>query len=278
MRFPIVFLAALAFGATGAAAAANHAAETVDIPAGSITLKAALFRPAGDGPFPAVIGLHSCTGLSNARGITTRYRDWGERLSKAGFLVLFPDSYGSRGLGNLCRVRGRAIRSDRERMADAEAARRWLQDQPFVRADHISLLGWSNGGSTALWTIRPRAAPTDGKPDFRSAVAFYPGCNRLANAAWSARIPTLILIGAADDQASAKACEQMVAGARDRSARISLVIFPGAFHDFDHPGRPVEVRGGYAFSVDGTGRVHTGTDPAARADVLRRVPNWLMRY
>ena len=27
------------------------------------------------------------------------------------------------------------------------------------------------------------------EPDFRSAVALYPGCRRLSNAAWSARVP-----------------------------------------------------------------------------------------
>ena len=34
---------------------------------------------------------------------------------------------------------------------------------------------------------------------------------------------------------------------------------------------------GLAFSVDGTGRVHSGTNPAARADALKRVPAWFER-
>jgi len=55
------------------------------------------------------------------------------------------------------------------------------------------------------------------------------------------------------------------------------VVYPGAFHDFDHPNRPVQVRGDYAFSSDGTGRIHTGTNAAARADSLKRVPQWLAR-
>jgi dienelactone hydrolase len=37
------------------------------------------------------------------------------------------------------------------------------------------------------------------------------------------------------------------------------------------------VRSGYAFSSDGSGRIHTGSNPAARADALRRVPQWLAR-
>ena len=90
-------------------------------------------------------------------------------------------------------------------------------------------------------------------------------------------MPTLILIGAADDASSAQQCERMVAGARGRSARINIVVYPGAFHDFDHPNRPLQVRTDYAFSADGSGRIHTGTNAAARADSLKRVPQWLGR-
>jgi dienelactone hydrolase len=249
--------------------------DPVEIPHGEARLKALLYRPGGQGPFPVVIGLHNCIGLTNRSGVTgSRYADWGQRLSDGGFAVLLPDSNGSRGLGSQCGVRSRSVRVDRERVAVANAARVWLQQQSGVDASRVSLLGWSSGAIAALWAVRARVAATDG-PDFRSAVALYPGCRRLAATAWSARVPTLILIGRADDQASAAACEQMVAGARGRSARVQIHVYPGAHHDFDHPHRPVHVRTGHAFSVDGSGRVHTGTHPAARADALRRVPQWL---
>src|SRR5262249_20371305 len=127
------------------------------------------------------------------------------------------------------------------------------------------------------WAVRRQAALQDGKPDFRTAIALYPGCQRLSQAAWSGRVPTLILIGRADDWTPAAACEQMVAGARGRSAGISIVVYKGAHHDFDHPNRPLQTRTGYAFSVDGTGRVHTGTNAAARADTIKRVSEWLAR-
>jgi dienelactone hydrolase len=87
----------------------------------------------------------------------------------------------------------------------------------------------------------------------------------------------LILIGRLDEQTSASACEQMVAGARGRSARVAIQVYAGAHHDFDHPNRALQVRSGYAFSVDGTGRIRSGTNSAARVDALRRVPEWLSR-
>ena len=267
-------LLALLLAGRGAAAAGPEPVEFRD---GDLTLKAMLYRPEGNWPFPAVVAMHNCGGLVNASGtVATRYRDWGQQLVKAGFVVLFPDSYGSRGLGNQCADRTQTVRADRERVADATAARRWLQQQPEVKPDRISLLGWSNGATGVLWAVRPRPGHED-RPDFRSAVVFYPGCRRLDTTAWSARVPTLILVGALDDWTSAQECERMVAGAKGRSARASIIVYPGAFHDFDHPSRPPQIRGGYAFSADGSGRIHSGTNATARADAQKRVTQWLER-
>jgi dienelactone hydrolase len=223
--------------------------------------------------------MHDCSGLTNSAGhVAVKYREWAQLLVRNGFVVLFPESYGSRGLGGQCGVRNRPVRPEHELVGDANASRRWLSKQPDVQADHISLLGWSNGASSVLWTVRPQRK-TDDKPDFRSAVAFYPVCHRLESTAWSARIPTLILIGAADDVASPQDCEHMVAGAKGRSARIAITVYPGAVHDFDHPSQPAQLRTGYAVSIDGIGHVPTGTgtNGAARTDSLKRVPEWLAR-
>jgi len=281
MRTPVTLalvLAAALHGAAAAAASAEVAHVAVEIPRDGGVLKSILFKPEGAGPFPTVVALHACGGLfTRSSAIATRYRDWAEHLVKAGFVVLFPDSYGSRGLGPQCGVRQRAARTDHERVADANAARHWLQTQSYVTPGHVALLGWSSGAITALWTVRRAARPKDKQDDFRSAVALYPSCRRLDNAAWSARVPTLILIGAADDWTSAQLCQRMVADARGRSAGTAIVVYPGTYHDFDHPNRPLQLRGGYALASDTTGSIHTGTNQAARADALRRVPQWLAR-
>jgi len=274
----LALLAAALCAMSAPRAAHAGAPEQVEIPRPEGPLRAMLYRPEGSGPFPAVIGLHACDGAINRSGVlASRYQDWGQRLSQAGFVVVFPDSYGSRGLGSQCSVRSGAARVDRERVADADAARVWLQSQSWIRAERISLLGWSNGGITTLWAVRPRVTAKESGPDFRSAVAFYPGCRRLSETAWSARVPTLILLGGVDDWNAPAVCEQMVAATRGRSARVTTVVYPGAPHDFDHPNRSLQERSGYAFSVDGSGKVHTGTHPTARADALKRVPEWLGR-
>ena len=277
MRLIPIFLAALVAVASMAAAAAS-AAEQVDIPESDTTLRSVLFRPDGPGPFPGVVALHGCESLINRSGkIAPHFADWGEQLVAAGMAVIFPDSFGSRGLRTQCRVLERKVRSEHERVADANAARRWLQSQPWTVKNRVSVLGWANGGMASLWAVQPRALPHDGVPDFRSAVALYPGCRRLSDLAWSARVPTLILIGKSDDWTAPAACEQMVAGARGRSALATLVVYPGAYHEFDRPDYPVRELNGLADTVDGSGRAHIGTNAAARTDALTRVPEWLAR-
>jgi dienelactone hydrolase len=265
-------------GAALLCASQSVAAERVDIPDGSLTLHATLYRPAGPGPFPAIVALHDCGGLNQRPNTLLQlYGAWAHHLVADGFAVVFPDSFGSRGLGPQCRVRQSKVRPSRERIVDAEAARHWLQAQNFVRPDHISLLGWANGGTAALWAVRPNAVPRDGGGDFRSAVAFYPGCRRLRLTAWSARVPTLILIGGADDWTLASTCQQMVAGARGRSARAEIVVYPGAAHEFDRANAPLRLRTGLSHTANPSGEAHRGTNPAARADALKRVPRFLAR-
>jgi dienelactone hydrolase len=270
----------LLFALAGAVlwASAAGASEQVDIPNGDLTLHATLYRPDGEGPFPAVVALHDCGGLDQRpRTQAELYSEWAKQLVAEGFVVLFPDSLGSRGIGSQCRERNRQVHASRQRVADANAARLWLLGQSYVRGDHISLLGWSNGGVAALWAVRPTTAPRDGSTDFRSAVAFYPNCRRLHETAWSARVPTLVLIGSADDWTPAGTCQQMVAGARGRSARAEIIVYPGAHHDFDRANAPLRLRTGLVNTADPSGKAHGGTNPAARADALKRVPQWLAK-
>src|SRR5262249_34090813 len=157
------------FACIAAAACAQttcaHAADTVDVGEGDGRLNAVLYRPQGVGPFPVVLGLHGCGGMLNRSGkIVRRYAEWGERLSRAGIASLFLNSYTPRGLGSQCRVREGRVRSSRERVADAYLARRWLQAQPWVVKNRISVVGWSNGGIASLWAVRPRVLPHDGQP------------------------------------------------------------------------------------------------------------------
>jgi dienelactone hydrolase len=144
-----------------------------------------------------------------------------------------------------------------------------------VARDRVSLIGWANGASALLWAVRPQLAAQKIEPDFRAAVAFYPDCRVSSGLGWSARVPTLLLIGGGDDVSSPSACRQMVEGARGRSALARIVVYPNAIHDFDRANLPLHALSGADISAPERG--HLGGDPAARADSQKRVAEWLAR-
>jgi dienelactone hydrolase len=242
MRFLSVALSLTLLAAACTANAAQlPAPRQVDIPASaSLTLHAQLYKPDGLGPFPIVIALHGCGGLGTpSEPVLPRYRDWAEELLKSGHAVLLPDSYGSRELGPQCRAKERRVLARRERVADVNASRQWLLQQPWAARDRISLIGWANGASAVLWAVRPQSLWRSAEPDFRSAIAFYPDCRISSGLGWSTRMPTLLLIGDKDDVSSPSACRQMVDGARGRSALARIIVYPGAAHDFDRANLPL---------------------------------------
>ena len=255
------------FAVTFAAVAAPlPAPREVDIPSARLILHAQVYKPDGAGPFPTVIALHGCGGLAGqSEPVLRRYREWARLLLKTGHAVLLPDSYGSRELGPQCRVKLRRARARRERVADIMAARRWLTRQDWVAHDRISLMGWANGASALLWAVRPQLASRSAAPDFRSAVAFYPDCRISSRLGWSARVPTLLLIGGRDDVSSPSACRQMVDGARGRSALARIVVYPGAAHGFDRANTPQRsLSGSKDTAIPDRGRI--GADAKARSD------------
>lgn len=271
-------LIGLSLIAASAAMAGGY--ERVRVPIDDGQLDGVLFRPTGPGPFPAVVAMHGCGGLWRSSGaLSTRHTDWGERFAAAGFIVLMPDSYGSRKLGSQCGVKELTVRPSRERVADAVAARLWLQKRSDVRKSEIALLGWSGGGSTILAAIRTDRRPADSSPDFSVAIGFYPSCRQQSESAtFSARLPLLMLMGDADDWTPPATCDLLAKAARKRGENVELVVYPGALHDFDHPRLDVRERSDIAYSATGTGKAMVGTNPAAREDAINRVFGFLARH
>jgi dienelactone hydrolase len=129
------------------------------------------------------------------------------------------------------------------------------------------LMGWSNGASTVLATAGVAADLPAGL--FLRFAAFYPGCEPLLRQTWKASAPVLILIGQNDDWTPAPPCHELAS----RDAKdVTLIEYPGAYHDFDAPDRPLKVRSGVATA---SGTATAGTNEPARQDALRRVPGWL---
>ena len=192
-------------------------------------------RPAGSGPWPAVVLLHGCHGVSDST------RAWARWFGERGFVAVVVDSWTPRGIRDGC-VPGPELPGT-ERLDDAIGALVWLQARPYVDRERVGVVGWSNGGVFAMSLVngpslqraraRGVAVPS---PGFRAAVALYPGgCFSLKDE--QVVRPLLVLIGDADDWTLASECADMVAVMRGRGADATIVRYPGAFHYFDVEGQ-----------------------------------------
>jgi len=232
---------------------------------GNPTIRAYLLRPSGPGPFAAVVSLHGCSGLFRKNGkLGSRDADWAQRFHKAGYAVLFPDSFGSRGQKSLCKIKPRPVKH-KDRVGDIRGAADWLAEQSFIDKKRIALLGWSNGGSSLMRAITTNKAPA--RTDFVTAIAFYPSCRWALNKkGWSPRLRPLILMGAKDDWTPPGPCKAL-----SKRWNIKLILYPGAYHGFDAPNSRVRVLKGRAYSANKNGIVHIGTNRKARKAAIKEV-------
>jgi dienelactone hydrolase len=242
--------------------------ERVSVPGpGGVNLDAALVAPDKPAIAPSVVALHGCGGP-----FASRDGQWAVTLANAGHIVLLPDSFGSRGQSSQCGTTARTVTAEGLRRQDAIDAAQWLAARPGTPTGGIGLIGWSNGGSTVLETARQRSDLPGGL--FQRFVAFYPGCPTKAEEPdWKPAAPMLILMGEDDDWTPAAPCHEF---ASRFPGEVTLITYPGAYHDFDAPNRPVRLRDGAATAVGG--QAHVGTNEPARQDALARVPQWLEHH
>jgi dienelactone hydrolase len=214
------WLAAATFAvlATASAAAAAERRVVVADPAAAPAdgpLTGYLTAPVGAGPFPAVALIHSCLGLPQNRAA------FAATLASWGYVALWVDEFAPRGLHETCSVEFPVG------PADATAALAYLARQPFVDPRRLAVVGFSQGADVAL--ALATSPPRDAR--MRAAAGYYPPCaNRQGE---SVKVPTLILVGAADSVTPAADCRAFVDDQPPGAA--GLVVLPGAGHLFDDP-------------------------------------------
>jgi dienelactone hydrolase len=201
----------------------RQARERGETPAASSeSIEGYLSKPDGNGPFPAIVYLHGCSGLSEK----TRRRI-AELMTGWGYVALAADSFASRGIAQAC------DQAMPRRQGDARGALRYLAGLGLVDADRIALVGASQGAGIALQIASAvRRSPIPDGPRFRAVVAYYPPCSVVAE---QLTIPALILIGEADDWTPASDCERWMQRRAGKGAPVKLVVFPRAYHAFDNP-------------------------------------------
>lgn len=189
------------------------------------TIKGYLSRPAGTGPFPAVVHLHDCGGLSAQRRIAA-----GEQFTRWGYVALLVDSFATRGIKDACGASKLPARQ-----ADALGALIYLSKLPFVDPRRIAVIGYAQGGTAALVIASAQPADIFEIPaglQYKAAVAYYPSCSAAAD---ELAIPTIVIVGELDDWSLASECRRMMMRRDGKGAPIKLTVLPEAFHSFDSP-------------------------------------------
>jgi dienelactone hydrolase len=216
----------------------TYDAKSVGGPDSSAPLQ--LWLPPGNGPFPAVLVMHSCG------GITDSHRAWAGRLVGWGYAALIVDSFGPRNQRRTCDCDD--CIPARVRAQDAHNAATYLRTLPDIQADRIGIIGFSHGGSTTLWAAIGEEIPVArGARPFQAAVAYYPTCSGKALAG---PYVTDVLN---DTWSPADLCIKTVAARAKDPHPPAIKVYPGAVHGFDIGGLPVATT--YGHMVGGNAEV-----------------------
>ncbi len=210
-----------------------------------------VFKPAGAGPFPAVVLVHTCGGVLNAH-----IRQHAQELLAAGYVVLVQDSHGPR---NFVTCREKAI-PFAVGVMDAYAGLASLAALPLVDKQRIYLAGYSYGGFVAAMASSPQSASTFAAPlRFRAAVAHYANCTRPSGAQVLLRDidrPLLMLMGERDTEALPATCFPLLEQLKAGGAPVDWFVYAGATHGWDKQG---ETANGYVYreetALDATRRM-----------------------
>lgn len=186
-----------------------------------------LTRPPGQGPFPAMVLLHGCGGMTKPN---LRTQAWTRRLTQWGYVTLQVDSFTPRNISGICGGGMPSMELLRYRASDARLAKAYLERLDFVDPEKIGVMGWSHGGTTVIDTVLTHNEKIAKRP-FKAAVAFYPACFKPLEPV----SPLLILSGDKDRWTPANLCRRHMP-VDNTMKRVTLKIYPGAYHSFDWTG------------------------------------------
>jgi dienelactone hydrolase len=230
-----------------------------------VQIRARLFHPAGPGPFPGVILLHHCGGLNSEYSNAIPY--YASMLVQQGYAVAEPDSFTARHVVEDCML---GAVKPLDRAQDVFAVAELMATRPDIRASKIGVVGWSHGGSSAVYIARdwPKEQPlreslaAKGAKIAASVALYGEACGDPEKNA--VVTPLLGLFGGRDNTRN-DVCQALAA---QSNGLMQVHIYPDDFHAFDVasgsslPDRPMSGRGV---------RVIIAYDPVAAQDSHARV-------
>ncbi len=230
----VLFLVLASLPATPVGLQAQSGPQWIDVvgPQGA-KLRAVVFRPAGDGPFPVVVVLHG-----SPRGLRQEVVDWGPDLARAGFLTVvgcyFRGSFTLRVGDQFVNPCPQAPNLQDARpvenvIALMDAGRR----VPRARRDRVGLVGWSEGGGVA-------AVVASSGADVQAVVSVSGAYNvtelnpknfpLAISLVQNLRAPLLILHGTADEVVPVEVAREYEKRARASGKNVEAYYYEGGHH------------------------------------------------
>jgi carboxymethylenebutenolidase len=159
-------------------------ALSAEFPSNELTLHGWVYKPAGEGPFPAIVWSHGAEKIVSARP------EFGLFCTKHGYVVFIPVRHGhspspGQYFGDILQdyiasgadrasIQKKTVALEEEYNEDVVAALIWLKKQTYVNANAIAITGVAYGGLQSLLTAEKGL-------DLRACIAFAPGAISWSN-------------------------------------------------------------------------------------------------
>lgn len=148
-------------------------AESVYFVSGPIVRHGCIYRPAGEGPFPAMIYNQATSKPALDLGDSTPFAELARFYTSRGYVLFLP---GRRAVSEAEQKKINAIEDENQRFMsaleihnkDLEAAVTWLKEQTYVDAKKIFMSGHSTGGIQSLLLAEKNLG-------IRGIISFSPG-------------------------------------------------------------------------------------------------------
>ena len=227
------------------------------VPAGSSRLKAYLARPAGTGPWPAVLAIHEAFGMDDV------LRRQADRLAAAGYLTLGIDLFSDGGAARCVVGTFKAMATGKGKaFQDIEFGRQWLAAHADSNGK-VGIIGFCMGGGFALVTS------TRG---FDAAAANYGAVPRNAEKALAGACPIVASYGKSDLMMAGMA-GKLEKALTSAGVTHDVKAYPDAGHSFlnDEPNGPKALRPLLRIA-------HVGPQPEAAADAWERIESFFAQH
>jgi carboxymethylenebutenolidase len=191
-------------------------------------MQAELIMPDGEGPFPAILILHTSGGVQDGEIIFAR------ELAEQGYACLIPYYFDAYNISHSTRQTA-ATKYAENIFNDFSELLEYLKKNPKIKADRLGAVGFSMGG---YWALVLAA-----KGRVKAAVSYYGALSgggknldlkyRFENVFTKESSPVLILHGSQDQIVSVRLAYNLFALLDEKKSPYELRIYDGAEHRYE---------------------------------------------